>query len=600
MYEASFNGSTGVSADDIRAYDWQGVIGAISHRDCIHYYAPLFAKAEELGQAGDLRGKGVFALLGQVAALLLSRHGDGSGRPVDLLTESDLDALAAIEVEIVDAEMRAKVADILWVRRKDYRIIPHAVEAYLLAASTLETTSMWVPFVDRLERALALGVKLGRNKPLYDKVVAAIKDALLRYEATEQGLGSEHLMGLLLEYRAGDPVRYSFLAGKIAERLAEASHWHFARRYWRVKAAWDRRAHDDQAAALAELAAAETYVSEAEGVAGLSPKPNFMSAAHWMTRGFHALREAHADPARVKQAHKKLLEYQRLAAEHEMHPVEVDLGEIPGMREAQEKMVQMARSLVRGKPLHEAVLILGWHVARPVDPKELRQRVEENAKEFIFNHLFGSTAVSATGKVTDTMPPISPHDSEQTEEALRKEMFLQARQIDWQTRVKWQINPAREQIDAEHPLSPRGLSFVVMHNPFVPRGREGIFLRGLHAGFTGDFLLATHLLIPQLENSIRAVLEDYGMITSKLESDNTQDERDLGWILTHPGMEKVFGADMAFDLRGVLIERFGHNLRNEVAHGLLPEQAFYSDAAIYVWWLALRLCTLPLVPREED
>ena len=90
------------------------------------------------------------------------------------------------------------------------------------------------------------------------------------------------------------------------------------------------------------------------------------------------------------------------------------------------------------------------------------------------------------------------------------------------------------------------------------------------------------------------------MITSKLESDNTQDERDLGWILTHSGMEKVFGADMAFDLRGVLIERFGHNLRNEVAHGLLPEHAFYSDAAIYAWWLALRLCILPLVPREED
>ena len=66
-------------------------------------------------------------------------------------------------------------------------------------------------------------------------------------------------------------------------------------------------------------------------------------------------------------------------------------------------------------------------------------------------------------------------------------------------------------------------------------------------------MLALHLLLPQVENSIREILTAHGVITSKLESDATQDERDLGWMLTRPEMAKIFGEGMAFDLRGLLV-----------------------------------------------
>jgi hypothetical protein len=57
-----------------------------------------------------------------------------------------------------------------------------------------------------------------------------------------------------------------------------------------------------------------------------------------------------------------------------------------------------------------------------------------------------------------------------------------------------------------------------------------------------------------------------------------------------PEMEAIFGLDISFDLRGILIERFGHNMRNESAHGLMPEYAFYQEASVYLWWLLMRLC----------
>jgi Domain of unknown function (DUF4209) len=57
---------------------------------------------------------------------------------------------------------------------------------------------------------------------------------------------------------------------------------------------------------------------------------------------------------------------------------------------------------------------------------------------------------------------------------------------------------------------------------------------------------------------------------------------------------KIFGVDFVFNLRGLLVEPFGANLRNEMAHGLLSANQMYSYAPRYVWWLTLRMCCLPI------
>jgi hypothetical protein len=195
-----------------------------------------------------------------------------------------------------------------------------------------------------------------------------------------------------------------------------------------------------------------------------------------------------------------------------------------------------------------------------------------------------------TGKVADKIPAtgFAPEDVEA--EAMRKKMVLQAKEIGWQLPVAWRIEPARLAILKEHPLRRRDLFFLLANNPFVPVGHEGIYVRGIQAGFFGDWLVAMHLLIPQIEASIRYVFQQHAVVTSTLESDGTQKERDLNQLLWMPELEQIFGPNIAFDLRGILIERFGDNMRNESAHGLMPESAFYVPTASYLWWLVLHLC----------
>ena len=60
-------------------------------------------------------------------------------------------------------------------------------------------------------------------------------------------------------------------------------------------------------------------------------------------------------------------------------------------------------------------------------------------------------------------------------------------------------------------------------------------------------------------------------------------------------LKMIFGEDFVFDIRGLLVERFGSNLRNNMAHGLIDHDDFYSSSGCYLWWLALRFYVLPFV-----
>ena len=165
--------------------------------------------------------------------------------------------------------------------------------------------------------------------------------------------------------------------------------------------------------------------------------------------------------------------------------------------------------------------------------------------------------------------------------------------------VQASVIPARAQILREHTVQLDDIFALIRDNPIVPEGREDFFVRGLHAGFKGDFATATHFLIPQIENSVRYLLEASGVISSGLDDDGIQDERDLNRTLRLPEfadpLRGMMGEDFVFDLRGLLIERYGSNLRNDMAHGLLDYASFSSASCIYLWWLVLRLCCTPII-----
>ncbi len=577
---------------------WQRIVDACDQKEC-HYYSSLFfSKAREAEAENDEKKHEIFALLGCLTSMMLEPNSTTEPfRPlcenfaagtrsaiIDDFTDNHLQVLSEIVTEIRDPELKARVADILWIRKRDYRMAELAIPSYTDSASKLEHPDQWTQCVERIERALRLATSLGRRSGQFDKVVAHIERMLKRLPEADS-IFLNKLMNLLLDHQVGDEIKYAELSEKLAIRDESEKDWFRARPVWESAARWQARAKNSPKERAARLKAAETHVKEAEAaIAGDSP--SHMLAAGHIQKAIEAYRRIGGERDRVEELHSALLDYeQKSFAEMGTISTEIDLSE----------HVENAIADVSHKSTYDALFTLAQIISSP-KVGHLRERVQEAIKKYPFQHLVSAVKVDENGKVVAQMPNVLSSNPEEVESALRAKMHQQA-ELDYHIDVQAVIEPARNQINLEHQVRIIDILPIVSDNPLVPEGREQIFARGLHAGLAGDFLTAIHLLIPQFENSVRHLLKQQGLITSGLSSDGIQEEWDLNKTLYMPQTVNIFGEDLVFDLQGLLVNRYGANLRNKMAHGLMSHDDFYSSEVVYLWWLMLRLCCWPTILR---
>jgi hypothetical protein len=114
--------------------------------------------------------------------------------------------------------------------------------------------------------------------------------------------------------------------------------------------------------------------------------------------------------------------------------------------------------------------------------------------------------------------------------------------------------------------------------------------------FCGDFISALHVLVPQVENSLRYVLKQAAVDPSSIKTDMTRESRTISVMLEKDRavLEKIIGPAIVFEVGNLFDFRGGPSLRDELAHGLLSSGACYGPDAIYACWFIFRLCCLPL------
>lgn len=116
--------------------------------------------------------------------------------------------------------------------------------------------------------------------------------------------------------------------------------------------------------------------------------------------------------------------------------------------------------------------------------------------------------------------------------------------------------------------------------PFIDADRNIIIKRGLDAYFADDYLVSISLLIPQIEDSIRNILEANGGVVIKPQREKRGYQvKTFNEILVDPIIKDVFGKDASYYLRILFTDQRGMNLRNDVCHGLAPSNKFSSLAA---------------------
>ena len=584
-----------LSKDDLNESEWETVIQSSPQKDCSDYSRLLMAKAREAKTAGDIKKEAVFRLLGQVASVMMRPDsvekpfapvmvmGNARSAILEDLSDSELDLLAEIVSDIPDDELKARIADVLWVRRRGFNFALLAINSYLESATLLEDLEHWTDCEDRIQRAFRLAVSLGPKAGQFDKVVSHIEAVLDKYHGEDPSFLSEKLMRLLLEYKKGDNIKYSALSEKLALRAESKGDWTLARACWETNARWYRAAGNTDCEKVALTQAAETYVKEAE-----SASSAFAALFH-MQRAIEAYRRVGGHGVRIEELHQWLLRIQeKTIAKMEAMPSKVDISD----------QIEKTIAEVKGKPLPESLIRLAL-MAMPVDVGRLMENVKKGFKEFPFQHLFDGTRVDEKGKVVARIPSPFSDDPSGVEAATQAAM-CQDIQFHWNVCVDAVIEPARRQINLEHNVRLQHLEFIVHNNPMIPSEREQIYARGLLAGLQGYFLIAAHLLVPQFENSVRYVFTQCGVRTSGLNKDGIQEEFDLNKTLRMDKAKDIFGDDITFDLRALMVERLGANLRNCVAHGLMNEGTFNSVNIIYLWWLIFNICCQPIIRRIRE
>lgn len=589
----------GVTAEDLQRYGWAAVVESCDKKECYYYYERLSQESSKFEADGDKVGSRAFALLSVVASFHVNY--DAPGNPygsmwsgfngkrslnAEDLSGLDLVALEGIVDEIADPELRARVADVLWVTKRNFKAAKSAIAAFLASAARLKTSDMWPPYADRLERAAQIAAKKGFEVEKTEVLEAV--EASIAEHATDltSGLLCDRLMGVLVILKSGDMPQYAALSEQLAQQFSDQGNWHFAEVYLERAELWHRREKKESEVQRCRIARGECYISRAEaGPAGRGT--NYMYSAHWMGKALETLRMAKAPPERIAAVNKRFLELQQLSL-GEMGQVEVPMDKMPGFREEEQKAREAAAKHVQGVDFPTAIARFAL-IDRPTSLEAMKEQYAKTAESAPLMHIIGQSATDRSGKTTDRIPPQLPRKGGENNEAARKQMVQQAQMVNCPLKVAWHIDSARRAIQDEHGIRLRDLWFLVENNPFISPGHEGIVLRGVQAGFFGDWLTAVHLLVPQVEASIRHVLRQRGVITSTMDGEGLQKELDLNQLLWMKETEEVFGLDVLFDLRGILIERFGHNLRNELAHGLLPEGGCYHPATEYLWWLLIHI-----------
>jgi Domain of unknown function (DUF4209) len=580
--------------EHLEACDWRSVIESCSARDCRDYSFALHRRLSDPGAELSPADAAALRYIGGVCAGMLTPEktepfapmivmaNGRSALPSDL-NDSEVELLRWLVANAADPELRARAADYLWFLRRDYEMAETAIEAYFESAAGLERAQKWSAAVTRLSRAVRLAAHLGKNGEPFRKALARVETiAARRDEAVPDGFAAS-ILDLVLSFGGGDPAAFAEHARLRAERAEAAGRPFVARSYWRMAAKWHERGADLTARGDALTRLAETYVQEAESALALQP-PNHMAAASHFQHAIEAFRRFAGNRGRVAELMGRMEEAQ-LKSRDQLKRISTsfDVSEI----------VETARAHVRGKPLLEALVKLGLG-SPPTKKATVREQVIDLSQKAPLQFLISLTVVDGSSRNVARRGPVRGDQSDY-EEALEAEMLRHAGYYQVVTASSF-VEPARQQIWSEHPCEERDLAPLVSENPFVPPGHEYLFIRGLHAGLTGDFLQSTHVLGLQLENSLRHVLNTNGVRTTTLQNE-IQSEMTLDTLLAMPECSAIFGEDVVFDLRALLTEGFGSNLRHRLAHGLMSDAEFQGPLDSYLWWLILHLCCGQFVAR---
>lgn len=522
-------------------------------------------------------------------------NGGTTAKP-DHLTPAQVQLLAGLYGDVKPPARRARLADLVGLKIRQRRIdhVVAAIDAYI--ATPLDREQWFEGSEHYWHRALRLAMSFyaGVGKR-FETIEHALFAAFER--ACETSEGTEPLW-YLRPLQAEDVGTH---AGAIANRLqqladdhSEKGAWDAAEYAYQVAAYWFGRAKNpERSAAMLNARAVVTERkadSHDQGILRQSFYTDALRCFREVDGRFHAA-------LRVREAIERVqlkLEDAGRAAIGEMQTIKT---RIP--RNDVADLVEDAIAHVRGKSPLEALLAFMELDHWPSRAAYLAQ-AKDGAEVGIFASLVGSTYLASDGRQVKHVAPLNGDDQGDADAIELKAMqyFVQTAQFTAQTA----LSPALSEIYMEHALSLADFQVIAHDCPTVPMAHARAVALGLHAGYERDFVTALHILLPQFENIVRALLKAAGVLTTRTDDSGISMEVGLSALVKEPKLVEILGGDVVFGISTLMCTQVGPNFRNDIAHGLATSADCNTFVGMYTWWFIFRLVFIQwhLVSQPTD
>lgn len=504
-----------------------------------------------------------------------------------------------LAAQVAHPALKARLADLAWINAKQHEAARLAMDGYvesverLLAGKTEMRSRRKEPSdpraLDLLRRACVLQRQLSWGSGRTDDLVALAKKVRQRAIKREDVSGFVRATDLELDFKTTRAAMLAKAAEALAVSRAAVGDADGSEELWRLAARAYARAERRADADRALIQVAEHLADAAERMAK-SP----MHETHWLEQAIATLRRVRGTNVKRAELQARLVRAQGDIAAF-MAPISssTDIS----------ALVTASKAQLGDKDLAEALLIYAVQSRSPA-VADLRREAEEAIEKSPFGSLFASVIYDETFKPASRTPPAGGFGSPPDEANIRIQI-IQHEHIRRGLVVAGQIEPGRYQIMFDHAPDERVLTTLAAMSPFVPPNHEAFFGSGFAHFFNADFIEAAHLLVPQLENSLRYVLNAADVDTTRLKADLTQSSATLSTLLDpagewHKPLEELIGNSVVFEIENLFDHQAGPTLRHRMAHGLLHQWVFGGRDAIYACWFIYQLCIEHLVPHVGE
>lgn len=592
---------------DLNGLDFEQPITASSSADCVDLREKFRSALKDGG--ADTPASRVYAMLEGVSSMYLRpddrdepfgamfvfSDGRRTAKPSDFREHVDL--LADMIGRCTNLGLQARMADICWLLdRKRRKLGLLAIASYVELVKQVDAGSLHYRFedesgaldnssADHLRRALHIARGVGWDEQ--ESLAARTLVSELQERATKAGDGGaiSRFSELSIDFGVSEPAAIAdsienFLLGEAAPVDV-----HHAVDLWRLAARANRAANRDEQKHRCQAAAAECLAAHAETLGSALVASHFLSDAIAQLHGIPEKKD------RRNELKHRLVDIQaRVPEEMSSFSQEIDLS----------KTVEKVKGAVESLNLLEKLFVFARLCSSP-DPDDLIKEAREIIRRYPLSSLFGGAHVDREGKVIHRS--VGGNIGDTSDASIVQDQISRLESIRRACDVASKIEVARQSIVTNHFISDDILVTLLRHSPFVPPDLVATFARGFARYFQGDFISATYVLTPLLENSLRHVLKAHGHdVTTFDDSTQTQKDRTLSSLFDQmrSELDAIFTKGITTDLDNLFLNKPGPHLRHTLCHGLLHDKDPFGADAIYGIWLMFRLCLLPIASHRHE